>query len=226
MLKRSHLVVVGTWYYLLCTHCNETLPLLSALQHLEYITEVSPWCKFCKNLRQPFVSCSYMSSQLVVSVQCPQPTTSIRSVSIMNVGMNAWRCVPFVRWVNNDVRARRWKRCGGRGGGTQSPQPTSCTQGPWLSLAATTATENHDYTVYSISWSQHNTSRLQSHRRQGAVSSSNMYTWACKGGIHNAYPSRSVKDGRIPVDRGFRCYRIWGQNWRPMIYSLYDTHHH
>lgn len=117
MLKRSHLVVVGTWYYLLCTHCNETLPLLSALQHLEYITEVSPWCKFCKNLRQPFVSCSYMSSQLVVSVQCPQPTTSIRSVSIMNVGMNAWRCVPFVRWVNNDVRARRWKRCGGRGGG-------------------------------------------------------------------------------------------------------------
>lgn len=122
MLKRSHLVVVGTWYYLLCTHCNETLPLLSALQHLEYITEVSPWCKFCKNLRQPFVSCSYMSSQLVVSVQCPQPTTSIRSVSIMNVGMNAWRCVPFVRWVNNDVRARRWKWCGG-GGHSHLSQP-------------------------------------------------------------------------------------------------------
>lgn len=101
------------------------------------------------------------------------------------------------RWVNNDVRARLWEQCRGVGGGgsVQSPQLTSRTQAPWLILAATTATENHNYAVY------------------------NTYTWATRRDTQ-CLPFTFCKSRPHPSGPGFRCSRIWGQNRPPMLYSL------
>ncbi len=76
-----------------------------SLQHFEYLTEVSFCWKVCQGFRQSFVSCG-KNSQLVVSVQCPQPTTSIRDVSVMYLWINALRCVSFVDVVNTDGSQR------------------------------------------------------------------------------------------------------------------------
>lgn len=81
------------------------------------------------------------------------------------------------------------------GGAAQSPQLTSRTQAPWLILAATTATENHNYAVY------------------------NTYTWATRRDTQ-CLPFTFCKSRPHPSGPGFRCSRIWGQNRPPMLYSL------